>query len=133
MQAIPWDIDEREKIAAFINIFRHSKKLEADFNIFERFDEDGPTRKLTYLTDALEKIFVRDRTIRNRQDQIAAHTKFGSASGDLGNSGGTAALPKGKAKAGEKGKMARARTRTEETTVVTLVRETHRCPKSSKA
>ena len=59
--------------------------------MFERFEEDDPRRKLTYLTEALEKIFACDRTIQNRKDQIAAHTKFGSASGDLSNGGGTAA------------------------------------------
>ena len=41
------------KIAAFTNIFRTSKKLEADLNEFERFEDDDPKRKLTYLTDAL--------------------------------------------------------------------------------
>ena len=100
----PWNIDEREKIAAFINIFRQSKKLEADLNEFERFEDDDPRRKLTYLTDALERIFSRDRTIENRKAQVAAHTKYGSASGDLSNSGGLAAPAKTNGKGKGKGK-----------------------------
>ena len=84
--------------------FRHSKKLEQDINEFERFEDDNPKRRLTYLTDALERIIPRDRTIENRKAQVAAHTKYGSASGDLGSSGGTAAPAKGKGGGRGKGK-----------------------------
>ena len=60
--------------------------------------------RFTYLTDALERIFSRDRVTENRKAQVAAHSKYGSASGDLGNSGGTAAAAKGNEKGRGKGK-----------------------------
>ena len=104
VSAIPWPIHESEKIAAFCNIFRPSKKLEADMNVFDRLDDDDPKRTLTFLTDALEKIFARDRTLQNRRDQIAAHAKFGGASGNLNTGGGFAAPAKGKDKGKGKGK-----------------------------
>ena len=64
---------------------------------------DDPRRKLSYLTESLERIFSRDRTQENRKSQIEAHKRLGSSGADLNDKTALAAKGKGKGK-GKKGK-----------------------------
>ena len=99
MAAVEFPMPEEEKIGAWMNIFKGSKKLAADIAEFRRFDVDDPRRTFKFLTDSIERMQALELETAARELQL----KRIQSGNFLGGNVQDAAPGKGKKKGGGKG------------------------------